>query len=84
MMVIDMHAEGVEVRPLRQITGHSHFNEVFLDQVFVADDDVVGPVDQGWTVARTNLGNERVSIAADAQLGFAGKTKLFDLMRATS
>ena len=81
MMVIDMHAEGVEVRPLRQITGHSHFNEVFLDQVFVADDEVVGPVDQGWTVARNNLGNERVSIAADFQLGFAGKTKLFELMR---
>ena len=43
MMVIDLHAEGVEVRPLRQITGHSHFNEVFFDDVFVADNDVVGP-----------------------------------------
>ena len=81
MMVIDMHAKGVEVRPLRQITGHAHFNEVFLDQVFVADDEVVGPVDQGWTVARSNLGNERVSIAADAALGFASKTKLFELLR---
>ena len=62
MMVIDMHAEGVEVRPLRQLTGHAHFNEVFFDDVFVPDEDVVGPVNQGWTVARATLGNERVSI----------------------
>ena len=51
-MVIDMHAKGVEVRPLRQATGGSEFNEVFFDDVFVPDDDVVGPVDGGWTVAR--------------------------------
>ena len=62
MMVIDMHGKGVEVRPLRQVTGHSHFNEVFFDDVFVPDADVVGPVNQGWTVARATLGNERVSI----------------------
>ncbi len=62
MMVIDMHAKGMEVRPLRQLTGHSHFTEVFFDDVFVPDEDVVGPVNQGWTVARATLGNERVSI----------------------
>jgi len=62
MMVVDMHASGMEVRPLKQITGHSHFNEVFFDNVFVPDSDVVGPVNQGWTVARATLGNERVSI----------------------
>jgi alkylation response protein AidB-like acyl-CoA dehydrogenase len=61
-MVIDMHADGVEVRPLRMTTGHSEFNEVFFDDVFVPDDDVVGPVDGGWTVARATLGNESVSI----------------------
>ena len=61
-MVIDMHAPGVEVRPLRQITGNSDFNEVFFDDVFVPDDDVVGKVSDGWTVARSTLGNERVSI----------------------
>jgi alkylation response protein AidB-like acyl-CoA dehydrogenase len=61
-MVIDMHARGVEVRPLRQITGESHFNEVFFDDVFVPDSDVVGEVNGGWSVARTTLGNERVSI----------------------
>ncbi|MGX7677735.1 acyl-CoA dehydrogenase [Jatrophihabitans sp. DSM 45814] len=61
-MVIDMHAPGVEVRPLRQITGGSGFNEVFFDDVFVPDSDVVGVVNDGWKVARATLGNERVSI----------------------
>ena len=61
-VVIDMHAEGVEVRPLRMTTGQSEFNEVFFNDVFVPDDDVVGPVNGGWTVARATLGNESVSI----------------------
>jgi hypothetical protein len=72
MMVIDMHGDGVEVRPLRQITGHSHFNEVFFDNVFVADEDVVGPVDNGWTVARNTLGNERISIGGGSSGGMGG------------
>jgi len=62
MMVIDMHGEGVTVRPLRMPSGNSEFNEVFFDDVFVSDDDVVGPVDGGWKVARATLGNESVSI----------------------
>src|SRR6202021_144561 len=49
MMVIDMKGEGVEVRPLRQATGGADFNEVFFNDVFIPDDDVVGPVDHGWT-----------------------------------
>jgi Acyl-CoA dehydrogenase, middle domain/Acyl-CoA dehydrogenase, N-terminal domain len=61
-MVIDMHADGVEVRSLRMVTGQSEFNEVFFNDVFVPDDDVVGPVNGGWTVARATLGNESVSI----------------------
>jgi alkylation response protein AidB-like acyl-CoA dehydrogenase len=61
-MVIDMHAEGVEVRPLKMTSGNSEFNEVFFTDVFVPDDDVVGPIDGGWTVARATLGNESVSI----------------------
>ncbi len=64
MMAIDMHAEGVEVRPLKMTTGNSEFNEVFFNDVFVPDDDVVGPVDGGWTVARSTLGNESVSIGS--------------------
>jgi alkylation response protein AidB-like acyl-CoA dehydrogenase len=62
MMAIDMKAPGVTVNPLRGITGDSHFNEVFFDDVFVPDDDVVGDVNKGWLVARATLGNERVSI----------------------
>ncbi len=72
MMVIDLRADGVEVRPLRQLTGHSHFNEVFFDDVFVPDSDVVGPVDQGWTVARNTLGNERISLGGGTEGGMAG------------
>ncbi|MCV7368877.1 acyl-CoA dehydrogenase [Mycolicibacterium duvalii] len=62
MMAIDMSADGVTVNPLRGITGDSHFNEVFFDDVFVPDSDVVGDVNKGWLVARATLGNERVSI----------------------
>lgn len=61
-VVIDMKADGVDIRPLRECTGHSLFNEVFFDNVFVPDEDVVGQVDDGWTVARATLGNERLSI----------------------
>jgi alkylation response protein AidB-like acyl-CoA dehydrogenase len=72
MMVIDMKAPGMEVRPLKQVTGHSHFNEVFFDNVFVPDADVVGPVHQGWTVARATLGNERVSIGGGVRGALPG------------
>ncbi|MEV0355779.1 acyl-CoA dehydrogenase [Nocardia sp. NPDC050697] len=61
-VIIDMHAEGVTVRPLRMITGGAEFNEVFFADVFVPDEDVVGAPGAGWTVARATLGNERVSI----------------------
>ena len=61
-VIIDMADPGVQVRPLRQITGGSDFNEVFLTDVFVPDADVVGAPNSGWTVARATLGNERVSI----------------------
>ena len=64
MMVIDLGAPGVTIRPLREITGDELFNEVFFDEVFVPDADVVGPVDGGWRVARSTLGNERVSIGS--------------------
>ena len=62
MMAIDMKSEGVQVNPLRGITGDAHFNEVFFDDVFVPDSDVVGDVNKGWLVARATLGNERISI----------------------
>ena len=62
MMVIDMDSPEVEVRPLREASGGAAFNEVFFNDYFVPDDDVVGVVDDGWRVARSTLGNERVSI----------------------
>ncbi|MDT7776080.1 MAG: hypothetical protein QOC67_5004, partial [Pseudonocardiales bacterium] len=68
MMAIDLSAPGVTVRPLRELTGASLFNEVFFDDVFVPDEDVVGEVGQGWTVARATLGNERVSLGGGAGL----------------
>jgi alkylation response protein AidB-like acyl-CoA dehydrogenase len=64
VMMIDMKARGVEVRPLRQITGDAHFAEVFLDNVFVPDGDVIGDINRGWGIARTTMGNERMVIGS--------------------
>jgi alkylation response protein AidB-like acyl-CoA dehydrogenase len=68
--IVDMHTEGIEVRPLREITGAAMFNEVFFTDVFVPDDCVVGQVNGGWRLARTTLANERVSMAGGATWGF--------------
>ena len=59
MVAVPMHAKGVDVRPLRQMTGESEFNEVFLDEVEVPADNLIGPENEGWRVARTTLANER-------------------------
>jgi alkylation response protein AidB-like acyl-CoA dehydrogenase len=60
--VLDMQAPGVEVRPLRQITGEAEFNEIYLTDVRIADEERLGDVGAGWSVALTTLMNERVSI----------------------
>ncbi|MFC4115356.1 acyl-CoA dehydrogenase [Nonomuraea zeae] len=62
--LVDMKAPGVTVRPLTEMTGENLFNEVFLDDVFVPDDLVVGEVGEGWKVARNTLSNERVSLSS--------------------
>jgi 3-oxochol-4-en-24-oyl-CoA dehydrogenase len=67
--LVDMSSPGIEVRPLREITGESMFNQVFLDEVFVPDDCVVGDVNGGWRVARTTLANERVSLSQSWTFG---------------
>ncbi|GGS52281.1 putative acyl-CoA dehydrogenase FadE [Planobispora rosea] len=60
--LVDMSSPGVTVRPLKEINGDEIFNEVFLDDVFVPDDLVVGEVDRGWKVARDTLSHERVAL----------------------
>src|SRR5918998_117618 len=64
-MVVDMHAKGVDVRPLRQITGEAEFNEIFLDEVEVPRENLLGEIGSGWQVAMTTLLHER------GTLGFA-------------
>lgn len=64
--LVDMTSAGIETRPLRELTGRSLFNEVFLDDVFVPDDCVVGEVNNGWRLARTTLANERVAMGGSA------------------
>jgi alkylation response protein AidB-like acyl-CoA dehydrogenase len=67
--LVDMKTPGIDIRPLREITGDDLFNEVFFDDVFVPDDMVVGEVNDGWRLARTTLANERVAMSHGTALG---------------
>jgi len=77
---VDMHAPGVEVRPLRQATGEAEFNEVFFTDVSIPDADRIGEVGQGWQVATATLMNERVALGAfvlpreGGMIGLAART----------
>jgi alkylation response protein AidB-like acyl-CoA dehydrogenase len=82
--LVDMARPGIEVRPLREITGDAVFNEVFLDRVFVPDADVVGEVGGGWALARTTLANERVAIGSGSALGQAVERLLATVDRAAA
>jgi alkylation response protein AidB-like acyl-CoA dehydrogenase len=77
--LVDMHAPGVEVRPLRQMTGASHFSEVFLTDVRIPHDRVLGEVDGGWRVAMTTLANERTMMGGGSSGPVA--TDLIELAR---
>jgi acyl-CoA dehydrogenase len=84
MFIVDMRGSGLTVRPLRQMNGAEHFNEVFFDDLRIPEDNVVGTVNDGWRTAITTLMNERVALggggAPDRE---AGVESLFRLARAT-
>ncbi len=81
--VVDMHAPGVEVRPLRQMTGGASFNEVFFTDVRVPDSHRLGEVNGGWTVALTTLMNERAAIGGGGGgVGLPITTRLVEVARA--
>ncbi len=67
--IVDMRSAGIDIRPLRELTGNEMFNEVFLSGVFVPDDCVIGEVNGGWPLARTTLANERVAMGSGASFG---------------
>jgi alkylation response protein AidB-like acyl-CoA dehydrogenase len=68
--IVDMQTPGIDVRPLRQITGVAHFNEVFLTGVRIPHSNIVGEVNAGWTVALTTMGHERALIGGIGGVGF--------------
>ncbi|HEY3096253.1 MAG TPA: acyl-CoA dehydrogenase family protein [Acidimicrobiia bacterium] len=74
--VLDMRSPGIEVRPLRQINGVAHFNEVFLTDVRIPHENVVGDVNGGWAVAQTTLGAERALIGGGGAVGFRDLARL--------
>ncbi|MGN6795071.1 MAG: acyl-CoA dehydrogenase [Streptosporangiaceae bacterium] len=79
--LVDMRLPGIDVRPLREITGDASFNQVFLDNVFVPDDCLVGEVNGGWRIARTTLANERLSLSQTWTFG-SGVTELLAVAQA--
>jgi acyl-CoA dehydrogenase len=82
--VVDMHAPGVEVRPLRQMTGGASFNEVFFTDVRIPDSHRLGEVNGGWTVALTTLMNERAAIGGGGGgVGIPPTTRLIEMARFT-
>lgn len=82
MFLVDMHAPGIDIRPLRQMTGGTSFNEVFLTDVRIPDWHRLGEIGDGWRVARTTLTNERAAIGGgSASSGFSSTRRLFEAAR---
>lgn len=79
--LLDMKAEGVEVKPLRELTGNAMFNTVFIDDVFVPDNMVLGEVNRGWEVSRNTLTNERVSIGSSEPPFLASLDQFVEFVR---
>jgi alkylation response protein AidB-like acyl-CoA dehydrogenase len=67
--MLDMATPGIDIRPLKELTGHPSFNEVFFDDVFIPDDCLVGAEHDGWRATRTSLANERVYMGSGTSLG---------------
>jgi alkylation response protein AidB-like acyl-CoA dehydrogenase len=78
--IVDMQSRGIDIRPLKELTGAEMFNEVFFDGVFVPDDCVVGDVNHGWEAGRTTLANERVSMGSGSSFG-PGLEAVLDMAR---
>ena len=78
---LDMKSPGIEVRPIKQISGGANFNEVFFNNVRVPDDQRLGAVGQGWQVALTTLMNERLAIGGGGGGGGVGFRQVFKLAR---
>lgn len=79
--LLDMKSEGVEVKPLRELTGGAMFNTVFIDDVFVPDELVLGEVDRGWEVSRNTLTAERVSIGSSEAPFLASLDQFVEFVR---
>jgi 3-oxochol-4-en-24-oyl-CoA dehydrogenase len=79
--LLDMSSEGVEVKPLRELTGGAMFNTVFIDDVFVPDELVLGEVNRGWEVSRNTLTAERVSIGSSEAPFLANLDQLVEFIR---
>jgi alkylation response protein AidB-like acyl-CoA dehydrogenase len=79
--LLDMKSEGVEVKPLRELTGGAMFNTVFIDDVFVPDELVLGEVNRGWEVSRNTLTAERVSIGSSEAPFLANLDQFVEFIR---
>ena len=78
--LLDMASEGITIRPLRELTGEALFNEVFLDNVFIPDDQLLGHPTQGWMIAVNTLANERVHMTSDSVFG-KGEEELLEAVK---